>query len=60
MRGRFARLGAWCVERPAPVIAIAVLLAVVGAVAAGSLKPNGEADTLVDSGSSSGTTRSSC
>lgn len=33
------------------MIAIAVLLAIVGAVGAGSLKPNGEAETLVDKGS---------
>jgi uncharacterized protein len=51
MRDLFARLGAWCVERPAPVIAIAALLAIMGAVGAGSLKPNGEAETLVDRGS---------
>ena len=47
----FARVGAWCVERPAPVIALAVLLAIVGAIGAASLKPNGEAETLVDKGS---------
>jgi len=41
-------VGAWCVERPAPVIALAVLLAIVGAVGALSLKPNGEVDTIVD------------
>jgi uncharacterized protein len=44
-------VGAWCVERPAPVIALAVLLAIVGAIGAASLKPNGEAETLVDKGS---------
>jgi len=44
-------VGAWCVERPAPVIALAVLLAIVGAIGAASLKPDGEADTLVDKGS---------
>ena len=44
-------MGAWCVERPAPVIALAVLLAIVGAIGAASLKPNGEAETLVDKGS---------
>ena len=47
----FARVGAWCVERPAPVIALAVLLAIVGAIGAASLKPDGEAETLVDKGS---------
>ena len=47
----FARVGAWCVERPAPVIALAVLLAIIGAIGAGSLKANGEAETLVDTGS---------
>ncbi|CAN5240014.1 hypothetical protein BH24ACT23_BH24ACT23_05100 [soil metagenome] len=51
MRSVFARLGAWCVERPAPVIAMALLLAILGVVGAGTLKPNGEADTLVDKGS---------
>jgi predicted RND superfamily exporter protein len=33
------------------VIALAVLLALVGVIGASSLKPNGEADTLVDKGS---------
>jgi hydrophobe/amphiphile efflux-3 (HAE3) family protein len=51
MRSAFARIGAWCVERPAPVIALAVLLALVGVIGASSLKPNGEAETLVDKGS---------
>lgn len=51
MKSVFARVGAWCVERPTPVIALAALLAVLGAVGALSLKPNGEADTLVDKGS---------
>ncbi len=51
MRSVFARLGAWCVERPGPVIALAVLLAILGVVGALSLKPNGEADTLVDESS---------
>ena len=41
----------WCVERPAPVIALAVLLAIVGAIGAARSKPNGEAETLVDKGS---------
>lgn len=48
MRSAFARVGAWCVERPGPVIALAVLVALLGAVGALTLKPNGEADTLVD------------
>ncbi|MDQ3760003.1 MAG: MMPL family transporter, partial [Actinomycetota bacterium] len=48
MRSMFARVGAWCVERPGPVIALAVLLAILGVVGALTLKPNGEADTLVD------------
>ena len=51
MRSVFARLGAWCVERPGPVIAFAALLAILGVVGALSLKPNGEADTLVDESS---------
>ena len=51
MRSVFARIGAWCVERPAPVIAIAILLAIVGGVGALSLKPDGGTDPLVDSGS---------
>ncbi len=41
MRNLFARIGAWCVERPGPVIAMAVLVAILGAVGALSLKPNG-------------------
>ena len=51
MRSLFARVGAWCVERPAPVIAVAVLLAIVGAVGALSLRPDGGTDPLVDTGS---------
>src|SRR5687768_12919907 len=51
MRSVFARIGAWCVERPGPVIALAVLLTILGAVGALTLDPNGEADTLVDEGS---------
>ncbi|CAN5620502.1 RND family transporter [soil metagenome] len=51
MRSLFARIGAWCVERPAPVIAFAVLLSIVGGVGALSLKPDGSTDSLVDSGS---------
>ncbi len=51
MRSVFARIGAWCVERPGPVIALAVLLAILGVVGALTLKPNGEADTLVDENS---------
>jgi hydrophobe/amphiphile efflux-3 (HAE3) family protein len=51
MRSVFARTGAWCVERPAPVIAVAILLAIVGGVGALSLKPDGGTDPLVDSGS---------
>jgi uncharacterized protein len=51
MRSLFSRVGAWCVERPGPVIAIAVLVAVLGAVGALALKPNGEADTLVNKSS---------
>jgi hydrophobe/amphiphile efflux-3 (HAE3) family protein len=51
MRSVFARIGAWCVERPGPVIALSVLLAILGVVGAFTLKPNGEADTLVDSSS---------
>ena len=51
MRSVFARIGAWCVERPGPVIALAVLLSILGVVGALSLDPNGEADTLVDESS---------
>ncbi len=51
MRDLFARVGAWCVERPAPVIALVVLLTIVGGVGALSLEPDGEAETLVDRGS---------
>ncbi len=40
MRSVFARIGAWCVERPAPVIALAVLLAILGAV--GAVHPEAE------------------
>ena len=51
MRSVFARIGAWCVERPGPVIALAVLFAILGVVGAFTLTPNGEADTLVDKNS---------
>lgn len=51
MRGIFARIGAACVERPAPVIALAILLALLGIVGALGLRPNGEPETLVDTGS---------
>ena len=51
MRDLLTRIAAWCVERPAPVMAIAVLVALVGAVGALSLEADRNPDSLVDSGS---------
>jgi hypothetical protein len=51
MRGIFARIGAWCVERPVPVLALALLAVLVGAVVALSLRPNADVSALVDRGS---------
>ena len=51
MRDFLTRVAAWCVERPAPVMAIAVLVALVGAVGALSLEADRNPDSLVDSGS---------
>jgi hydrophobe/amphiphile efflux-3 (HAE3) family protein len=52
VRDRFARIAGWCVERPIPVIAAVVLIAVIAAVAALRLEPDAGTDQLVDSDSS--------
>ncbi len=52
MRDRFARIAGWCVERPIPVVAAVVLLAVIAGVAALRLEPDAGTDQLVDSDSS--------
>ncbi|MEO8091511.1 MAG: MMPL family transporter [bacterium] len=51
MRDFLTRVAAWCVERPAPVMAIAVLVTLVAAVGALSLEADRDPDSLVDSGS---------
>jgi uncharacterized protein len=51
MKNLLARIAGWAVERPAPVLAAAVLVALVGAVAALRLSPEAGTDSLVGSGS---------
>jgi uncharacterized protein len=51
MRVLLARIAGRAVERPTPVIAAAVLLTLIGAVAALSLEPARSPDSLVDRGS---------
>jgi uncharacterized protein len=51
MRDLLARIAGWCVERPAPVLAATVLLALVGAVGALKLEADARTDQLVDRGS---------
>jgi hypothetical protein len=48
MRDLFARIAGRCVERPAPVLAAVVLLALVGAVGALKLEADAGVDQLVD------------
>ncbi|MGI9019969.1 MAG: efflux RND transporter permease subunit [Solirubrobacterales bacterium] len=51
MRDVLTRIAAWAVERPAPVVALAILLSLVGAVGALGLEADRNPDSLVDSGS---------
>jgi hydrophobe/amphiphile efflux-3 (HAE3) family protein len=51
MRDLFARIAGRCVERPAPVLAAVVLLALVGAVGALKLEADAGVDQLVDENS---------
>ena len=51
MRDLLTRIAAWAVERPAPVVALVILLSLVGAVGALSLEADRNPDSLVDSGS---------
>jgi hydrophobe/amphiphile efflux-3 (HAE3) family protein len=51
VKNLLARIAGWAVERPAPVLAAAVLVALVGAVVALRLTPEAGTDSLVDSGS---------
>ena len=51
MRDLLTRIAAWVVERPAPVVALAILLSLIGAVGALSLGADRNPDALVDSGS---------
>ena len=51
MRDLLTRIAAWCVERPAPVMAVAVLVTLVAAVGALSLEADRDPDSLVDSSS---------
>jgi predicted RND superfamily exporter protein len=48
MRNVLARIAGWCVERPAPVLAAALLIALVGVVAALRLEADAGTDQLVD------------
>src|SRR5690349_13037157 len=52
VRDRFARIAGWCVERPIPVLAGVIALALIAAVAALSLQPDAGTDQLVDNDSS--------
>jgi hydrophobe/amphiphile efflux-3 (HAE3) family protein len=51
MRDVLTRIAAWVVERPAPVVALAILLSLIGAVGALALEADRNPDALVDSGS---------
>jgi uncharacterized protein len=51
VKNLLARIAGWAVERPAPVLAATVLVALVGAVVALRLTPEAGTDSLVDSGS---------
>jgi uncharacterized protein len=51
MRRALASVAAWAVERPAPVIALAVLLTLIAAVGALRLEADRDPDSLLDSGS---------
>ena len=53
MKNLLARIAGWAVERPAPVLAATVLVALVGAVAALRLSPEAGTDSLVGSSSDS-------
>jgi hydrophobe/amphiphile efflux-3 (HAE3) family protein len=48
MRALFVRIAAWAVERPAPVMALAVLLSLTAAVGALSLEADRDPNSLVD------------
>ena len=50
MRDLLARVAGWCVERPVPVLAASVLLALIGAVGALMLEADAGTDQLVDRG----------
>jgi hydrophobe/amphiphile efflux-3 (HAE3) family protein len=52
VRDRFARIAGWCVERPIPMVAAVVLIAVIAGVAALRLEPDAGTDQLVDDDSS--------
>ena len=51
MRNLLARVAAWCVERPAPVLAATALAALVGLVGAVRLEADAGTDQLVDNDS---------
>ncbi len=51
MRNLLARVAAWCVERPAPVLAATALAALVGLVGAVGLEADAGTDQLVDNDS---------
>src|SRR5215213_10312072 len=51
MRSVLTRIAAWAVERPAPVMALAVLVTLIGAVGALTLEADRNPESLVDRGS---------
>src|SRR5439155_25246658 len=51
MRNLLARIAGWAVEHPVPTVTAAVLVTLIGSVAALRLQANAGTDTLVDTGS---------
>jgi hydrophobe/amphiphile efflux-3 (HAE3) family protein len=51
MRNLLARIAGWAVEHPVPTVTAAVLMTLIGSIAALRLEANAGTDTLVDTGS---------